>query len=71
MPKIKKDKILGYEADSDYYCADCAESKGNEDEAKYDKLLTTDTMEKDEFYFCKNCGKKIGSGSSGGGGGFL
>ncbi len=73
MPKIKINDILGYEADSDYYCAKCAEKSGKDDDVKHDKLLTKDTMDRDDVYYCKDCGLKIGSGtgSGSGGGGFL
>ncbi|MBU0579061.1 hypothetical protein KKE34_02885 [Patescibacteria group bacterium] len=71
MPKINKDDILGYEADGDYYCASCAKSRGKDDEVKHDKLLTKDIMDRNEVYYCKDCGKKIGSGSSGSGGGLF
>lgn len=71
MPKINKDDILGYEADNDYYCVKCAESRGKHDDVEHDKLLTDDTMDKNEVYYCKDCGKKIGSGSGSSGGGFM
>lgn len=69
MPKINKDQILGYEADNDYYCAKCAESRGRDNEVEHSQLLTATTMDGNEVYYCKDCDRKIGSGNGGGGGG--
>ena len=68
MPKIKKKDILGYEDSGDYYCVKCAESSGKDDHVEHNKLLTDDTMNDDEVYYCKNCNKKIGTESGSGGG---
>lgn len=70
MPKLKKTDIYGYEVSGEYYCADCAESRGKDD-VPHDKLLTSETMSRDDVYYCADCGKRIGSGGSGGGGGRL
>ncbi len=71
MPKIDKKDILGYEADNDFYCSICGENKGKDNEVEHNKLLTADSMERDQVYYCISCHKKIGgNGSSSGGGMF-
>jgi len=59
MPKINKDEILGYKADGDYYCPTCAKNRGKDADVKHTDLLTEETMNENEVYYCKDCEKRI------------